>query len=200
MSENNKLNEYKRQIYLFYSEDVLADVAVGLMIFGFGILLLIDLPALMGLLGLIPFSVWYLGKQSLVVPRVGSIQPGGEIKKRFAGFFINLVILGVGILGFYILNQRSGYKFISSNPLALFGFVVALAISSLGLMLKSNRFYFYGGLVFLAMAAGEFLGRSIVTVDPFLVSVISAGLIIMIAGIIVLVKFINKYPVVKLGD
>jgi len=78
----------------------------------------------------------------------------------------------------------------------MFGFVLAAGISSLGVMLKSNRFYFYAILVFLAMAVGEFLGSSITAVDPFLVSVISAGSIIMIAGIVVLIRFMNKYPVV----
>lgn len=197
MSEKINLTEYKRQIYLFYSEDGLADLAVGLMIFGFGILLLVDVPALVGLLGLIAFLVWYFGKQGLVIPRVGSIQPGHEIKKRFTGFLINLSVMGFGVLVFYILNQRSGNNFLSSYPLTMFGFVLAMGISSLGLMLKSNRFYFYGLLVFLAMAAGEFLGSSITTVDPFLVAVISAGSIIMVAAIVILVKFINKYPVVR---
>ena len=200
MSEKINLTEYKRQIYLFYSEDGLADLAVGLMIFGFGILLLVDVPALVGLLGLLAFLVWYFGKQGLVIPRVGSIQPGQEIKKRFTGFLINLSVMGFGVLVFYILNQRSGNNFLSSYPLTMFGFVLALGISSLGLMLKSNRFYFYGLLVFLAMAAGEFLGSSITTVDPFLVAVISAGSIIMVAAIVILVKFMNKYPVVRSED
>jgi hypothetical protein len=200
MTEKINLTEYKRQIYLLYSEDGLADLAVGLMIFGFGFLLLVDLPALVGLMGLIPFLVWYFGKQTLVIPRVGSIQPGQEIKKRFTGFFVNLCLLGIGVLVFYFLNQRSGNDFLSSYSFTIFGFVLALGISSLGVMLKSNRFYFHAVLVFLAIAVGEFLGTSITAVDPFLVSVISAGSIIMIAGLVVLVKFMNKYPVVRSDD
>ena len=58
MSESINLKGIKRQVYLYYSEDGLADVAVGLMIFGFGVLLLVDLPAMVGLLGLISFLVW----------------------------------------------------------------------------------------------------------------------------------------------
>jgi hypothetical protein len=111
-----------------------------------------------------------------------------------------LCVSGVGVFVFYLLNLRSGNSFFASYPLALFGFVLALAISSLGIMLKTNRFYIYALLVFLAMAAGELLGNSITAVDPFLVSVISAGSIIMIAGIIVLVRFMNKYSVVRTDD
>ncbi|MGB2965268.1 MAG: hypothetical protein WBB69_14905 [Anaerolineales bacterium] len=200
MSESINLKEIKRQVYLYYSEDGLADVAVGLVIFGFGVLLLVDLPAMVGLLGLIPFLVWYFGKQTLVIPRVGSIQMDQEMKKRFVGFFTNLVILGAGVLVLYLVSKRTRPDLQFDFSLALFGFVLALGISSLGLALKTNRFYLYALLVFLAMTVGEFLGRSIVAVDPYLIAVIAAGGIILITGIVVLFRFLKKYPVVVLED
>lgn len=86
----------------------------------------------------------------------------------------------------------------SSHPLALFGLVVAVGISSLGAILKSNRFYYYGMVVFLAMAVGEYLGSSVTATDPYLLAVICAGLIIMIAGSTVLARFLKKYPVVRM--
>lgn len=198
MSENIDLKKVRHQVYLFYSEDGLADLAIGLMILGFGIFLLVDLPALVGLLGLLPFLVWYLGKLSLVVPRVGSIQPDKKMKKSFRGFFINLCLIGVGVFTLYLLNRGTGESFFAKHPLSLFGFVLALAISSLGMILKTNRFYLYGLLVFAAMAVGELLASSITAVDPFLLSVISAGGIILLAGSFVLARFLNKYPVVSL--
>jgi len=200
MSESINLKGIKRQVYLYYSEDGLADVAVGLMIFGFGVLLLVDLPAMVGLLGLISFLVWYFGKQALVIPRVGSIQMDQQMKKRFVGFFTNLVILGAGVLVLSLVSIRTRPDLQFDFSLALFGFVLALGISSLGLALKTNRFYLYALLVFLANAVGEFLGRSITAVDPYLVAVIIAGGIILIAGIIVLFKFLRKYPVVVMED
>lgn len=200
MSENFNIKEIKRQIYLYYSEDGLADVAIGLVIFGFGTLLLVDIPAMIGLLGLIPFLVWYFGKQSLVIPRVGSIQLDQEMKKRFSGFAINLVIIGVGVFLLYLISGKSGTSLLSDYSLALFGLVLALAISSLGYVLQTNRMYAYALLVFLAMAIGEILGRSIIAVDPFIISVILAGGIILFTGIIVMAKFLNKYPVIRMED
>jgi len=197
MSENINLKEIKRQVYLFYSEDGLADLAIGMMIFGFGTFLWIDLPALMGLLGLLPFLVWYLGKEYLVVPRVGSIQPDQEMNKRFTGFFINMILIGLGVFVFYLLNRNSGESFLSQHPLMLFGFVLGLAISSLGMVLKTSRFYLYGLLVFGAMGVGEYLSGSIIAVDPYLVAVISAGGIILVAGSIVLARFLKKYSIVS---
>lgn len=49
MTEKINLNKFKKQIYLYYSEDGLADLAIGLIIFGYGIFLLVDIPGLVGL-------------------------------------------------------------------------------------------------------------------------------------------------------
>jgi hypothetical protein len=76
----------------------------------------------------------------------------------------------------------------------VFGLVVGLGISALGLALKASRFYFYGLLVFAAMVAGELFRDSITAVDPFLVAVISAGSIILITGFVVLGRFLSRYP------
>jgi hypothetical protein len=196
MNEKMSMQEIKRQVYLYYTEDGLADISLGLVLLGFGLLLLTDLPAFVGILGVIPLLVWYLGKGSLVVPRVGSIQPGQTMKKRFLGFFLNICLVGIGVFVLFLLGRGSGESFFSRYSLSLFGFVLALGISSLGLLMNAVRFYFYGALVFLAMAGGDFLMSSISAFDPFLVGVISAGAIILAVGMIYLIRFLTKYPVV----
>ena len=200
MNEKMNLQEIRRQVYLYYTEDGLLDISLGLVILGFGLLLLLDLPAFVGALGLIGLLVWYLGKGSLVVPRVGSIQPGPTLKKRFLGFFINVCLVGIGVLILFLLGRGSGESFFSTYSLGLLGFVLALGISSLGFLMNANRFYFYGILVFVSMAAGEYLKSSITAVDPFLIGVISAGSIILAAGLILLIRFLSKFPVINLED
>ena len=196
MNEKMSMGEIKRQVYLYYTEDGLADVSLGLVVLGFGLLLLMDMPAFVGTLGLIPLLIWYLGKGSLVVPRVGSIQPGQAMKKRFLGFFLNICLVGIGVFILFLMGRGSGESFFSRYSLSLLGFVLALGISSLGLLMNAVRFYYYGALVFLAMAGGDFLMTSISTFDPFLVGVISAGAIILTAGMIFLIRFLIKYPVI----
>jgi hypothetical protein len=196
MTENIDLKEIRRQVYLFYSEDGLADLGVGLMIFGFGALLMADAPYLVGLLGVVAYIVWYLGKQTLVIPRVGSIQPGPQIKRRLFGYFLNLFLFGAGALAFYLVGGGEKSFTASISSLMVFGLVVGLGISTLGLALKASRFYFYGLLVFAAMVVGELLVASITAVDPFLVAVISAGGIITLSGLIILIRFLSKYPLV----
>ncbi len=197
MTEKINLKEFKKQIYLYYSEDGLADLAIGLIIFGFGIFLLVDIPGLVGLLGVIPFMIWYLVKQSLVVPRVGSIKPYQELKKRFLGFFTSMGVIGLGVVVLLKMSPRSGEAFFDLHPLAFFGLLVGLAVSSLGVILKTSRFYYYGILIFAALAGSELLGGTITTFDPSMVSMVGAGGMIMIAGFIVLARFLKKYPVIS---
>ena len=200
MNDRTNLQEVRRQVYLYYTEDGLADISLGLVILGFGLLLLLDLPAFVGVLGLIPLLIWYFGKGSLVIPRVGSIQPGKAMKKRFLGFFINLCLIGIGVLVLFLLGRGSGESFFSKYSLSIFGFVLALGISSLGLLMNSVRFYIYGALVFIAMAGGELLMSSISAFDPFLVGMISAGAIIIAVGLVTLTRFLGKYPVIDLEE
>lgn len=194
MNKDNYLKEIRKQVFLYYSEDGLADLGVGLMITGFGAFLMADAPYFVGLLGLVAYLVWYFGKQALVIPRVGSIQPGAEIKKRMFGFFLNLFLFGAGALAFYLIGggERTNLPPISS--LMVFGLVVGLGISALGLALKASRFYIYGLLVFAAMVVGELFRDSITAVDPFLVAVIAAGGIILVTGIVLLGRFLARYP------
>ena len=197
MNERINLQEIRTQIYLYYTEDGLADIALGLVILGFGLLLQLEMPAFVGTLGLAPLLLWYLGKEGLVIPRVGSIQPGQAMKKRFLGFFISLVIIGAGVFLLFLFGRGSGESFFSTYSLSLFGLVLALGISSLGLLMNASRFYFYGALVFLAAAGGEFLQGTSSSYDPFLIAMISAGFIILMIGMILLVRFLKEYPIRK---
>ncbi|MCJ7718149.1 MAG: hypothetical protein MUO54_16740, partial [Anaerolineales bacterium] len=66
--------------------------------------------------------------------------------------------------------------------------------------MQANRLYVYAMLVFLAMTIGEILESFVVSVDPFLIAVILAGGMILLAGFIVLTRFLNKYPIVSMDD
>jgi len=64
-------------------------------------------------------------------------------------------------------------------------------------ILKTSRFYYYGILIFAALAGSELLGGTITAFDPSMVSMVGAGGMIMIAGFIVLARFLKKYPVIS---
>jgi hypothetical protein len=195
MPENLNMRQIRDDLYRSYADDGLVDLALGLVIFGFGALLLLDIPWLVGLLGLISLLVWYLGKNYLTRPRLGTFKPSAAMDKRFRGFFISLLIIGLGVLVFFMLGNES-----AAHPLALFGLVLALGISALGLLMKTNRLYYYAFLVFAAMAFGEALNPSIKNIDIYLLAVITAGGVILIAGSVVLWRFLRKHPVISVKE
>jgi len=195
----NKLNidNIHREVYRSYSEDGLIDLSIGLMVFGFGSLLTIGTPWLVGALGVIPLLTWYLGKRYLTIPRIGTFQPSKTMRRKFTGFLTYMIAIGLGGLVFFIIVARSGENLLTGHPLALFGFVLAVGISTLGLMMKTYRLYFYAFLVFMAMMIGEIMNKTIQGMDFYLLSVIIAGGVILIVGSFVLISFLRKYPVVS---
>jgi hypothetical protein len=200
MSDSIELKKIKRNIYLYFTEDGLIDIALGVVIFCFGYLLMAGLPGLVGILGLVPLIFLYITKQAIVIPRAGSFQPSKTMKGRLRGFALSLLVAGTGGFIIFLFRNWSGSTAFSDFSLTIFGLIIALAICSLGLMLNTNRYYFYGVLVFFCMAVGEAFNREIWRGDLYLFLVMISGAIIFLLGIITLMRFLLKYPVVDQTD
>lgn len=200
MSAQLNMNEIRRQVYRSYTEDGLIDLAIGLMIFGFGALLSVDVPGLIGVLGIFPLLIWYLGKRLITLPRMGSFQPGKRMKNQLTGFAVSMVALGLGFLALFFVISGSGENIISDHPLALFGLTLGVGISALGLITRTNRLYVYAFLVFMAMAIGENLDKSILSMDVYLLSVMIVGGLILLSGIVVLFNFLKNNPVLTMEE
>jgi hypothetical protein len=200
MAEKINLKDVQKQVYMSFTEDGLIDLSIGLVIFGFAALLMVGQAWMVGLLGGIPLLIWYSGKRLLTYPRSGSIETSREMKSRTRNYTFALLISGLGVLAFIIVIAASGRSFLADHSLALFGLVLALGISTLAILTKANRLFLYAVLVFAAMAIGEVLNQPIGTIDVFLLSVLIAGAIIILAGILILVSFLRKYPVISLDE
>ena len=196
MSEKMALSEIERRIYTFFTEDGLIDLAIGLVIFGFGGLLYLDLPAFTGILGVVPLGLWYMGKRFITVPRIGIIRPGHEVKSKLKGFLVTMLIVGAGVLPLFFLmsagGQSSGY-----SALLLFALLLAVAISALGLVLRVNRLYYYAVILFFCMSVGALFNGAAGDLDTYVLAVMAAGIIILLSGSGVMFRFLKRYPVVK---
>ena len=200
MAEKINLKDVQKQVYMSFTEDGLIDLSIGLVIFGFAALLMVGQAWMVGLLGGIPLLIWYSGKRLLTYPCSGSIETSREMKSRTRNYTFAMLISGLGVLAFIIVIAASGRSFLADHSLALFGLVLALGISTLAILTKANRLFLYAVLVFAAMAIGEVLNQPIGTIDVFLLSVLIAGAIIILAGILILVSFLRKYPVISLDE
>ncbi len=194
MSLDVNMKDIERKIYMVYHEDGLVDIAIGLVFLGWGVLLAVGPPFLIVLLGPIALLIYYFGKRDVSVPRVGIIEPGRKTANRMLSLFIALIGLGLLALVSLILLSQLGPGSLEEYSLALVGLIVAGGVCLLGYLLQAIRLYVYAVLLFVAFTAGEYLTGSVTVVDPFLLSVIIAGLVILASGVLVLIRFIRRYP------
>jgi hypothetical protein len=194
MSYELDMKEIERKAYLSYSEDGLVDIAIGMVILLWDVFLIVEPSGLIGLLGLLAFAIWYLGKRFITIPRIGMIKPSQKMERRFKNLGIFLVILGAIAFGGILTGRIIGYPFSSGYSLGILGLVLAGGISVLAYLLNAARLYVYAVLLFVAFAGGEILSANITTFEAFALSVILGGAIILFSGLVVLLRFLRKYP------
>ena len=194
MSYELDMKEIERQVYLSYSEDGLVDIAIGSVIMVWGIMLLGEPTGLIGLLGILGLGIWYLGKRLITIPRIGTFQPGPKTERRLTHLAIFLVILGlIAFLGI-LVSRAFGSTFATDHPLGILGLVIASGVALLAYLLNAARIYVYALILFIAFAGGEILAGTATRFDVFAASVIVGGGLILISGLIVLLRFVRKYP------
>jgi hypothetical protein len=194
MSYELDMKEIERQVYLSYSEDGLVDIAIGLVIMAWGFMLLAEPSGLIGLLGIFGMGIWYLGKRFITIPRIGTFQPGPKIERRLTNLAIFLIVLGlIAFLGI-LISRASGSAFASDHPLGILGLVIAVGVALLAYLLNATRIYIYALILFVAFAGGEILAGTVTRFDVFAASIIIGGGLILISGLILLLRFMRKYP------
>jgi hypothetical protein len=157
-------------------------------------MLLFEPTGLIGLLGILGMGIWYLGKRFITIPRTGMIQPGRKIQRRLTNLAIFMLILGlIAFLGI-LISRMVGSAFILDHPLGILGLVLAAGVALLAYLLNASRIYCYAAILFIAFAGGEILAGTITTFDAFALSVTIAGGLILLSGVIILLRFVRKYP------
>jgi hypothetical protein len=194
MSYELNMKEIERQVYLSYSEDGLVDIAIGVVITAWGLMLTQEPSGLIGLLGLLGMGVWYFGKRLITIPRIGVIEPSPKMERKLSNLAIFLVVLGLVVFAGILLSRAAGGLVISDYSLAILGLVLAAGVALVAYLLNAARIYLYAVILFASFAGGEILAKSVTTFDAFALSVILGGALILLSGIIVLVRFMRKYP------
>jgi len=194
MSYELDMKEIERQVYLSYSEDGLVDIAIGVVITAWGLMLTQQPTGLIGLLGLLGLGIWYFGKRLITIPRIGVIEPSRKMERRLSNLAVFLVALGLIILVGILISRAVGGLGISDYSLAFLGIVLAAGVALLAYLLNAARLYGYALILLVSFAGGEILAKSITTFDAFALSVIVGGGLILISGLIILVRFMRKYP------
>jgi hypothetical protein len=188
------MKEIERRAYLTLSEDGIIDIVIGCVFLGWGSLLAAGPASLIGLLVPLALGLWYVGKRFLTIPRVGLVIPSKKMESKFRNYAALLLVFGIILLVGIVIWQVSGGGSIGKHSLGLLGLAIAAGISSAAFLLDAKRLYAYAALLFIAFAVGESLNPGITTIDTFLVSVILASGLIVLSGLVVLIRFLRKYP------
>jgi hypothetical protein len=194
MSYQLDMKEIERQVFLSYSEDGLVDIAIGVVIAAWGLMLIQEPTGLIGLLGLLGMGIWYIGKRIITIPRIGVIEPNLKMERRLTNLAVFLIVLGLVAFAGILLTRASGSTMIGDYSLGILGLVLAAGVALLAYLLNAARLYIYAVILFVSFAGGEILAKTVTTFDAFALSVIVGGGLILLSGIVVLVRFMRKYP------
>ena len=195
MTKNLDLKELERKIYLSFTQDGLYDIAVGLMIFIFGLEMLLHYFYLVGIIAL-PFILMPSLKKAITLPRMGYVKFNPERSKwiKFWMTMLTFILSGTALAGAIVMigftKESPAFRAWLQNYGGLTTvLVMALAAYSAGQVTGVKRFNWYTALIlalflpfWFLRIPGEWYG-------------VILGAIITITGIVLLVQFIRKYPI-----
>ncbi|MCK4489245.1 MAG: hypothetical protein KAU23_03245 [Anaerolineales bacterium] len=187
--------------------DGIADIGLGLVVITLAIypftreLLGVNWNALLYLasVGLIIFLQTYV-KNRLAPSRIGIVDFGKKANKRLRAFgLITAVLVVLTVLTWYLSTQ--GYFLPTAFPgsaswMGTYGFDILLAVvvllifSAMAYTLDLTRFYFYGLILGLSFPL-----QNLLPAYPRF-PVLTAGIVIVAVGIVLLTRFLKDFPAV----
>jgi hypothetical protein len=207
VTNKNNLREIEKKTYMSYHQDGLLDIFVGvyILLFGLGILLLtmtdfstwFVIPAIFPAI-MIP--IWISAKKRITMPRIGYVKFGVRGANKLMAIFLGLMVAGLGAFMVFGLGASMGEgwaltlrDFFISNSMIIIGIAVATISSLFAYTMGLKRLYGYGLLTLVLFFTGYFI------VIPFEYFLVTIGLVIIISGFVLLMRFIRRYPLPQ-GD
>jgi len=203
--KKTNLREVEKRTYMSYHQDGLIDIFVGIyvLLFGLGILLMtvtdfstwFVIPAIFPAI-MIP--IWISAKKRITMPRIGYVKFGSRGANKLMAVLVGLMVFGLGTFMVFSFSSSQGWalslrNLIISNGMIIIG-VAAASISSLfAYTMGLKRLYAYGLLTLVLFLTGHFI------TIPFGYFLVTIGLVIVINGFVLLIRFIRKYPLPQ-GD
>jgi hypothetical protein len=203
MAENARLREREQAAYLQYAGDGLVDILIGLWAVGFGLWMLVENVVFIALLPIFFVPSWWSVKRSITAPRMHVINftPAPNARRNLMGIMLVgvLALALLMVLGLVVFwGQSTGnappwllaaLAWLREHATLAFGLFGATLLGVSALIFGLNRFYAYALLTVIISAAGYLLGV------PLWVTVVLVGAMMSLSGTIILLRFLNRYPV-----
>jgi hypothetical protein len=194
MSQASDLKALTRRAYLAYHQDGIIDLMIGWMAFSFGVCLALKAPFIT-LLAWLPLLTYIPIKNALTVPRMGVVhlqeefgQSGRKRLDAILAVLLSVLILAIAGLVLAVPNEMAA---LGEEGILIYAAMVTLLLLIAGLLSDIKRLIVYGLLCILLAIACALASL------PESLMFIALGLVIMFVGVILLARFLHKYPPVQ---
>lgn len=188
---DKELKELEHKIFMRYFEDGFWDIYLGLLLLSFGLTITFELGYLAGVFGALGVLIPRVGKSKYTYPRVGYIK-FRDIRRRNVGMIVlGVLIFGVVLFFFFSGSQENPItEFLRNNILLIIALIWSGALVTVASILDVKHYFYYALLVFVGIYGGNWVGS-------LGINLIVTGGIIVIVGLIIMILFIRKHPIIE---
>ena len=198
--KKTSLREIEKKTYMSYHQDGLIDIFVGIYVLLFGVEILLLTAAEFSTWFVFPaifpaimVPVWVSAKRQITMPRIGYVRFKSRGASRLMAVFLGLAVAGLGTFMVFSFSSSQAWALTLRNLIVANGMIItgvsAACLSSLfAYTMGLNRLYAYGLLAFVLLLAGH------AAIIPFGYSLLAIGLTITVSGFVLLIGFIQRYP------
>ncbi|MFC1921231.1 hypothetical protein ACFLYQ_05880 [Chloroflexota bacterium] len=188
MATDIDLKVIKRKVYMTYFQDGWWDILLGCFLLSWGLVFQFDFVMLPSLVFITLFSITWPVKKWLTYPRIGHAKISEERRQQVKIVIAGVVTLLLGIMAFLSFSLGSRPSWLSEYFMILFSAMLAIVICLLALWWNIRWWYAYAAILMITTSFHQWLGASL----PL--SYIIPGVIIIVTGLIMLMRFLRKYP------
>jgi hypothetical protein len=185
------LKKLERRAYLTFFEDGLWDICLGLLIIVWGLMLTLEFSGVIGGIWVAAYFIIVSLKRWLTYPRTGYIKISGSRRQQIKLVILGTVLFLLGLVVFFLFNASRRPAWLDEYFMLMFSTMTAVVIALLGYWWKVLRWYVYAGMVFIAAAVYQWLDT------PLNLTFVVPGGIMTSYGLVLLIKFLRKYPKAK---
>ncbi len=197
MNEVVDLKKISKKAIYSYHKDGILDIALGFYLFMIAVMFeFAETPGLAGVIPVLFIPVWLQAKEKITGPRIGHVKMGSNTQMMFLRLGLILFIaMGAGVFALVVADvfPTSIIEFFELYFNSVIGILGAVMFAIFGFAWALKRFYLYC-VLFLAV----FFTAQYLWIWP-MYPLMFFGAIVLGTGLVILIDFIRKNPVVYDG-